>query len=195
MDLEKVGEGVARRRRIVLPAVSLCFFALATAVADSERPRTSASREHDLPSGAFSFRAPVDWTIDRSLSRPEMFEAHGDGMVVRFLYHGGEIGFDTLHVSCMDDRLGNVMDADPRIHYEYDFQEGVLGDRRILDSAFKTRYDKPVLGHKEWRQRNVTYVGGGHSLCIIAFCPTSMWKKSGDARRTLESVVNSVSVR
>jgi hypothetical protein len=152
-------------------------------------------REHKAPSGAFVFQAPESWKVDRSSTRADVFEAAGDGMIVRFVHRSEESGFDSVHVACMDDRLADAIDVDPRVHYEYDFEEGQIGDRRVLDSAFKTLYDKPVHGHREWRQRNVTYVGGGQSLCIIAFCPMPVWKKSSEARKTLDAVVSSVTVR
>ena len=47
-----------------------------------------------------------------------------------------------------------------------------------LDSAFVVRYDAPVEGSAAWRQRNLTIVGGGESLCVIGYAPLPAWKKS-----------------
>jgi hypothetical protein len=116
-------------------------------------------------------------------------------MVVRFLYRPADSGFDALHVTCMQDRLADAMDTDPRVDYEYDFHQAELHDRRVLDSAFRTRYDKPVRGHRDWRQRNLTLVTKGQSLCVIAFCPVRVWKASDKARTLLDLVIMSVSAR
>jgi hypothetical protein len=70
-----------------------------------------------------------------------------------------------------------------------------MGDRRVLDSAFRTRYDEPVRGHKDWRQRNLTLVTPTGSLCMIAFAPMRVWKGSDKARARLEGVLMSVSAR
>jgi lysine/ornithine N-monooxygenase len=52
-----------------------------------------------------------------------------------------------------------------------------------------------VLGEQQWRQRNLTVVGGGQSVCIVAHCPLKLWKKSKEARRTLDGIVQSVRFR
>ena len=56
-------------------------------------------------------------------------------------------------------------------------------------------YDSAVHGHKEWRQRNVTVVGGGHSLCAISYAPAPLWKKSKETRALLDAVLASVTLR
>jgi hypothetical protein len=150
-------------------------------------------QEHADPSGAFSFRVPEGWSIERL--RPELVEAAGDGVIVRFLHREEEVGLDSLHVSCMMERLGGPMDSDPNVTYEYDFNGGELGDMQALDSAFLVHYDPPKDGHKDWRQRNLTLVGHGHSLCVIAYCPAGVWKKSKPVRELLNRVVASVSLR
>ena len=93
-----------------------------------------------------------------------------------FHFREGEAGLDALHAACMDERLLGPMQVDPRVEYEYDFVGGSLDGRRLLDSAFRVRYDQPVQGHREWRQRNVTLVGAGESLCVIAHAPRALWK-------------------
>jgi hypothetical protein len=52
-----------------------------------------------------------------------------------------------------------------------------------------------LRGHQEWRQRTVTIVGGGVSLCIMTYAPARVWKKSKDARAALDAVVTSVVLR
>jgi hypothetical protein len=53
-------------------------------------------------------------------------------------------------------------------------------------------YDEPVEGYSDWRQRNLTVVGEGESVCVIAYAPTTVWKKSKPARNLLTSVVESI---
>ena len=182
---------LVRRLRVgVCPGLlALVVLAQATAFAGAGAP----SSEHVNASQSFAFRTPSHWTVSNPL--PDLTEAEGDGMVVRLLFRPGDNGFDSLHVSCMQNRLGDAMASDPKVDYEYDFLQAEAGDRRLLDSAFKTRYDEAVRGHKEWRQRNVTFVSPKGSLCIIAFCPTKVWKGSEKARAVLDAVVQSVSAR
>jgi hypothetical protein len=113
-------------------------------------------------------------------------------MGVRFVFRPEESGYDSLHVTCMLERLAAPMDTDPRVLYEYDFVEGLLGDRRVLDSAFAVSYDRPVRGHRQWRQRNVTVVGGGQSLCLVAYVPLEIWKRSSEARNLMNAVLGSI---
>ena len=115
---------------------------------------------------------------------------------MRFVYRGGEHGYDSLHGACMLERLAPPSETSPVIKYEYDYIGGEIGgDRRALDSAFLIRYDSPVHGHQEWRQRNVTVVGGGHSLCAISYAPKPLWKKTKDTRALLDAVLSSVTLR
>jgi hypothetical protein len=87
------------------------------------------------------------------------------------------------------------MEQDPRIRYEYDFLSGVFGDRRGLDSAFIVKYNAPIAGYREWRQRNVTLVGAGESLCAISYAPLPVWKKSPATRALLDGILASVTFR
>jgi hypothetical protein len=89
-------------------------------------------------------------------------------------------------------RLAGPMEAAPQVDYEYDFVGGEVGERRALDSAFRVRYDAPVAGHRVWRQRNVTLVGGGESVCVIGYAPATVWKKSKTARNLLNAVLEGV---
>jgi hypothetical protein len=119
-------------------------------------------------------------------------ETGGGGVLVRFIYRDGENGYDSLHVDCMLERLAPEMEQEPRIRYEYDFVSGVVGERRILDSAFEVKYLKPIGGYADWRQRNVTIVGAGQSICAISYAPVPMWKKSKAVRALLDAVLASL---
>jgi len=170
-----------------LLTVALCPTAFAGRKAD---PPT-LSVEHQHPSGAFTFRTPEGWTVQPTPGNPEALDAWGGDLGVRFVYQSGEAGFDALHGSCMLERLAGAMDTEPEISYEYDFVSGNVGSRRVLDSAFTVRYDKPRHNHREWRQRNLTVVGGGDSLCLITYVPKDAWK-SPATRALVDAVVSSV---
>jgi hypothetical protein len=157
-----------------------------------KEPPPPLSREHTHASGAFSFRTPESWQVESSPTDQGALQAAGDGVLLRFLYRAGEQGYDSLHVTCMMERLAAPMDSDPRVRYQYDHVSMLLGERRALDSAFEVRYDAPVLGHREWRQRNLTIVGQGQSLCVIAHAPLPLWKKSAETRSLLDAVVASL---
>lgn len=148
--------------------------------------------EHPHPSGGFTFRTPPGWKVETPAENPEMLHAAGDGVVVRFIFRDGENGYDSLHGACMLERLAPAMEMQPVVQYEYDYVGGVIGNRRALDSAFVVSYDKEVLGARQWRQRNVTIVGDGVSLCAITFAPLTAWKKSAPTRALLDAVLGSV---
>ena len=148
--------------------------------------------EHRSAAESFRFRTPSSWIVDKIRESPEVLEARGDGVLVRFLHRGEEAGYDSLHADCMLERLAGAMDMAPQVKYEYDFFSWANGPLRALDSAFAVNYDQPVLGHRQWRQRNLTVVGDGLSLCVVTYCPVSLWKKSAETRDLLERVVRSV---
>lgn len=148
--------------------------------------------EHRNGSESFRFRTPSSWVVATLREGPEVLEARGGGVLVRFLYRKQEAGYDSMHADCMLERLAGEMETSPEVKYEYDFISWTDGPLRALDSAFAVNYDRPVLGHRQWRQRNLTVVGDGQSLCVITYCPSSVWKKSADTRALLESVVRSV---
>jgi len=151
--------------------------------------------EHEHPSKAFTFRTPPGWKVGVMAGRPDAYEAAGDGVRVRFLYRPDEPGYDTLHVGCMLERLAAAMDMRPGVKYEYDFLSANFGELRTLDSAFVVEYDAPIQGYRDWRQRNLTLVGGGQSLCLITYAPLPLWKKDKKLRTLLDAVVSSVSLR
>jgi hypothetical protein len=187
-------------RRIALPAVLAAFAAAGAAVrldaARRDPDPPSLESEHTSPSGAFTFRTPADWVVENRAAEPETVNAAGSGVRVRFVHRPGEHGYDSLHGACMLERLAPPIETSPVIKYEYDYIGGdVGGDRRALDSAFVIRYDSPIHGHKEWRQRNITVVGGGHSLCAVSYAPAPLWKKSKETRALLDAVLASVTFR
>ena len=69
------------------------------------------------------------------------------------------------------------------------------GKAGALGSACDSRADKPILGQRQWRQRNVTIVGNGSSLCAITYAPLPLWKKSAPTRALLDAVLGSVTFR
>lgn len=144
------------------------------------------------PSGRFTFRTPQGWKIEPLEANPAAFQVAGDGVMVRFLYQDGDAGYDSLHVTCMLERLADAMEMVPQARYEYDFLSWEIDDFRFLDSAFVVKYDEPVGGSKEWRQRNLTVVGKGHSLCAISYAPLKLFKKSQPVRAALDAIVKSV---
>jgi hypothetical protein len=176
---------------LLLTVASLASLAPA-AVEGKQLPPPPLPAQHRHLSGGFAFRTPEGWKVDSPAESPEVLNAAGDGVVVRFVYRAGENGYDSLHGACMLERLAGAMDMDPVVRYEYDFVGGVIGDRRALDSAFVVTYDKPILGQRQWRQRNVTIVGNGSSLCAITYAPLPLWKKSAPTRALLDAVLGSV---
>ena len=149
--------------------------------------------EHKHASGAFSFRTPDGWKVAPGASGA--LEAWSGDLGVRFLYNEGESGYDSLHATCILEGLAPASAAEPRLKYEYEYVGGVLGNRRVLDSAHSMRYDDPVHGHREWRQRTVTVVGGGLSLCVMSFAPKAVWKTAPEARAVLDAVMGSLTFR
>jgi hypothetical protein len=153
-------------------------------------PRLPA--EHRNAAATFTFHTPSSWVVEARHTVPELTEARGDGLVVRILRREGEQGLDSLHAECMLVRLAGPMDAAPQVDYEYDFLGGSIGERRALDSAFVVHYDEPIDGQRDWRQRNLTVVGHGESLCLIGYSPLATWKRSKPARALLDAVLASV---
>lgn len=155
----------------------------------------SLTQEHRHPSGAFSFRTPDGWRIAASAVNPDILETGGEDLMVRFLFRTSQDGLDTVHVDCMLERLAGPMATEPQVKYEYDFRGRIFGDRGALDSAFVVRYDAPIQGHRDWRQRNLTIVGAGQTLCVMTYAPAALWKKSMETRALLDAVVGSVTFR
>jgi len=154
----------------------------------------SLPAEHVHPSGAFSFRTPAGWTIQAVPERSDVLEASGDGLKVWFYFRPQEIGLDSLHVMCMEMKLLGPMETSPQVKYEHDFIGGAMGERKVLDSAFEVEYDRAVGGATQWRQRNVTIVGLGQSLCASSHAPRARAKKS-ETRALLDAILASVSFR
>lgn len=180
------------RRHAVAWAV---LAALAVPAAAEQAASPALTREHTHPSGAFSFRTPETWTEQALPNDPGGQQVAGDGIVVRFLFRRGEAGYDALHGDCMMQRLTEAPQTDPQTQYEYDYLSGGAENRRFLDSAFRVNYDAPIQGYREWRQRNLTIVGSGQSLCVIVFVPSQLWKKSKASRALADGVVRSLAFK
>jgi hypothetical protein len=190
--------GSARPRggRAAVALVVLLVAAVPAAAGAAKRPSPPPlPTQFRHPSGAFTFRTPEGWKVETPPESPETMNAGGDGVLVRFIYRAGESGYDSLHGACMLERLAPAMAMDPVVQYEYDYVGGVIANRRALDSAFVVTYEPPVLGQRQWRQRNVTIVGNGDSLCAITYAPLPLWKKSAPIRALLDAVLGSVTFR
>ncbi len=57
-------------------------------------------------------------------NNPEIVNAEGGKVAVRFLRWDSELGLDALHVLCMVERLAEPMAIEPSIRYEYEFLGG-----------------------------------------------------------------------
>ncbi len=158
---------------------------------ENARPPTLTA-EHANASDTLRFRTPADWTVETRPGVPEVTEARGGAMIVRLVRREGEVGLDSLHVDCMLVRLAGEMQSEARVVYEYDFVGGQVGQRRLLDSAFVVNYDQAIGGERKWRQRNISVVGGGESVCLIAYSPLPLWKHSKVSRQLLDGVLASV---
>ena len=173
--------------------VCLMLFPAAVGAGKKDDPAPAALvSEHTNASKTLTFRTPARWVVEAGSGMPEVTEARGDGLILRILRREGELGLDSLHVECMLVRLAPPMDTFPQVDYEYDFVGGALGERRALDSAFVVHYDEPIEGHRDWRQRNLTVIGGGESVCVVAYAPLPVWKKSKPARNLLTAIVESI---
>jgi hypothetical protein len=174
-------------------AVSLLALAIVPASAWAGRKPIAApplTLEHRHPSGAFNFKTPDGWKV--GAASPDAFEAWNGELGVRFLYHQGESGLDSLHATCILEGLAPLGASEPQLKYEYEYVGGVLGNRRVLDSAHSMRYDEAVRGQRDWRQRTVTVVGGGESVCVMSYAPVAAWKKQPASRAVLEAVMGSL---
>jgi hypothetical protein len=179
-----------------LAAASLACLLLMPVSAGAGRKDVSATPplpvEHRNAAATLTFRTPAGWVVETKGTLPELTEARGDGLIVRIVRREGEQGLDSLHAECMLIRLASPMEAAPQVDYEYDFVGGKVGERRGLDSAFVVHYDEPIEGQRDWRQRNLTLVGQGESLCLIGYSPLVTWKRSRPARALLDAVLASV---
>jgi hypothetical protein len=180
----------------VLAIGALAALTLAAASGDAgERKGFVQDRlvaEHKNADGTLTLQTPEGWVVESRGGQPEVTEARGGSLVVRIVRREGELGLDGWHVQCMLERLAGPMVTHPQVDYEYDFRQGWIGERQAMDSAFVVHYDEEIEGHKDWRQRNVTIVGGGESVCLIGMAPRRVWKKSKEDRALLEAVMTSI---
>ena len=56
--------------------------------------------EHRNAAESFRFYTPSSWIVDKIRESPEVLEARGDGVLMRFLHRGEEAGYDSLHADC-----------------------------------------------------------------------------------------------
>ena len=150
------------------------------------------AQEHWNGSRTLRFKTPEGWLVQNTSGQVEVTEARGDGMRLRLVRWPIDMGLDSTHADCMLQRLAGPMETSLDVRYEYDFVGGEIGERRVLDSAFVVEYDAPIDGDKKWRQRNLTVVGAGESVCIITYVRNGMWKKSTAARKLAASLAESV---
>jgi hypothetical protein len=179
-------------KALAISLACLLLLPAASGAGKKEPPVPSLTEEHSNPAKTFFFSTPAGWTVKTTEGPPEVTEARGDGFILRILRREGEQGLDSLHGECMMVRLAPLMDTAPGVEYEYDFVGSSVGERRALDSAFTVHYDAPIDGHQDWRQRNLTVVGEGESVCVIAHAPRAVWKKSKAARNLLTAIVGSI---
>jgi hypothetical protein len=165
---------------------------LAPSTSGGDKALPPLSQEHRIASSEATFKTPASWIISVSGDNPEVVNADGGDVAVRFLRWDNEAGLDSLHVMCLVERAGEPPALDPTVHYEYEFLGGERGERRILDTAYDVQYAAPVRGYAHWRHRVITVVGKGEGLCVVAFSPVPVWKHSSKARETLKAVVASV---
>lgn len=176
-----------------LVAAVLAGLALASvSVTAGDDVADALTAEHTNAAETFTILTPPEWEFETRAGLPEFSEARGGPLVLRILRREGELGLDGYHVQCMLERLAGPMESQPQVDYEYDFRQGWIGERQALDSAFTVHYDEAIEGYRDWWQRNVTVVGQGESMCVVAMAPSKVWKKSREDRELLEAVMTSV---
>jgi hypothetical protein len=178
--------------RNLLTAGFVCSLLWPALAGGGDKGSSPLTAEHRNAAATFTLSTPPDWTFESHAGHPEVSEARGDGLLVRIVRQETEMGLDAVHVECMLRRLAPPMETSPQVEYEYDFVLSTFEGRQAVDSAFVVHYDDPIDGQRDWRQRNLTVVGGGESLCLIGYTPLAVWKKQKAARKLLNSVIESV---
>jgi hypothetical protein len=182
------------RREVAASALAI-FLSPALGVAGGKPlPVPELTDEHKSPSGNITFLTPTGWNV--TVKDSSRVDAWGPDIGLRLVERQGEQGLDSFHVDCMTmERLAPPMETHPQVAYEYDFIGGELLGHRALDSAFAVEYDQEVHGHRVWRQRNVSLVGGGRSICVVVYTPAAQWKKSKTSRALVDAVLASVTIK
>jgi hypothetical protein len=181
------------RREVAASALAI-FLSPALGVAGSKAvPPPPLTDEHHNPSGHVTFLTPADWNV--TVKDSSRVDAWGPDVGLRLVERQGEQGLDSFHVDCMMERLAPPMETHPQVDYEYDFIGGAVNGHRALDSAFAVEYDQEVRGYRQWRQRNVSLVGNGRSLCVVVYAPAAQWKKSRTYRALVDAVLASVTIK
>jgi hypothetical protein len=181
------------RREVAAFSLAIFLFPVLGVAGGKALPPPDLPEQHSNPSGHVTFQTPADWTV--SAKDGARIDAWGQDLGLRLVERDGEQGLDSFHVDCMMERLAPPMETEPQVAYEYDFIGGMVNGARALDSAFAVRYDKEIRGHRQWRQRNVSLVGSGRSLCVVAYAPAERWKKSAESRALLDAVLSSVLIK
>src|ERR1041385_9419765 len=86
-----------RSGRVVAPLLLAVVSLAPAALAGKALPPPPLPAQHRHASGGFAFRTPEGWKVDSPAENPETVNASGDGVAVRFLYHEGDSGYDSLH--------------------------------------------------------------------------------------------------
>ena len=113
----------------------------------------SLSNEHRNASESFRFRTPASWTVETLKESPELLEARGDGVLVRFLHRSQEAGYDSLHADCMLERLTEAMDMEPEVRVEALHTLGRFQERRKVE--FQALADKLRLDYEAALRRKL----------------------------------------
>ena len=78
------------------------------------------------------------------------------------------------------------------------YREFLQADIDIVDrDTLPFHYDAemPLVVGDALRQRNLTLVGHGQSICAISYAPVAVWKKSAATRTLLDAVLGSLTFR
>ncbi len=175
-----------------------CLAGLALLAAHAAAPAAeppSLAQEHRLFDGAVFLRAPEGWQVAPVAGRADAFDVAGDKLVFRLSFHATELPPDAFHGQCLLERLAPALELDAEVNYEYDYVGGRVLGRAALDSAYRVRYDAVTRGAREWRQRSLSLVGQGASLCVVQMAPARDWKNSPRLRDLAAAVLSSVGLR
>ena len=181
------------RREVAVSTLAIFLSPVLGVAGGKALPAADLTNEHMNPSGHVTFMTPADWNV--TAHDAARVDAWGPDVGLRLVERSGEQGLDSFHVDCMMERLAPPMETEPNVAYEYDFIGGMVNGHRALDSAFAVSYDQKIRGHRQWRQRNVSLVGSGRSLCVVVYAPAEAWKKSAASRALLDAVLSSVTIK
>lgn len=179
----------AARRRCRRCLLGLAVSALACSFAGADESPPPLVQQHRLFDGAVMLQTPAGWQAAALTRRSDAVDVSGDGLVFRLSYQPTELPADAFHAQCMLERQAPALELDAEVNYEYEYVGGRLLGRAALDSAYRVRYDEEIQGAREWRQRSLSLVGGGASLCVVQMAPAREWKRSRALRDLAASVL------